>query len=329
MPILEAAAALGVAVEGRRAHCFNGSGHKGGRDDHPSLTFYPDSNRYMCYVCGAHGDLIDLVRAVHGVTFTQAVQWIETQTGGQAAQTAPRVPVAAISRVPDAAAIDVYAALCESTYKIGPEQPAGRYLLGRGLDLDLVNRHRATQMGEFRELWGQLLEKFGHDRLNRAGLVSKSGNFLFARHQLLLFYFDDGAPVFVQARDTTGQSKCKELSLANFHSPVPYNVDLLRQKPDLVYLCEGCIDTLSALQMGYPAVGVPGVQGFRAEWFEFFKGVGRVRLLFDNDQAGLDQAAQLRGQFRLRGIKADAFRTQDVKDVNDLLQETQRRASHG
>ena len=33
-------------------------------------------------------------------------------------------------------------------------------------------------------------------------------------------------------------------------------------------ICEGCIDTLSALQLGLPAVGVPGVTGFQRGWFD-------------------------------------------------------------
>ena len=42
-------------------------------------------------------------------------------------------------------------------------------------------------------------------------------------------------------------------------------------------------------------------------------------MLFDNDTAGREQGAELRMQFRLRGIKADASHPIGVKDLNDLL----------
>jgi DNA primase len=318
---------LGIHVEGRAASCFNGKAHHGGHDEHPSLVFYPDSNRFVCFACGVRGDLIDLVRAVRGVTFTQAVRWIESQTGGEfpAGDRPPDARPITQPRVPDAKDIEIYSVLYELTYEIGPAMPAGQYLVGRGLDPDLANRHHATQMGDSDRLWEDLLRRFGRPRLAAAGLVSRSGRFLFSQHQLLFFYFDDGVPLFVQARDITGRSRCKELSLAGLHSPVPYNVDLLRQRPDQIHLCEGCIDTLSALQLGYPAVGVPGVRGFRTEWFAHFKGVGHVVLLFDNDEAGLAQAAELRAQFRIRGIKADASHPSKVKDMNDLLRQAGKR----
>ena len=82
--------------------------------------------------------------------------------------------------------------------------------------------------------------------------MSRSGRFLFARHALLFFYTQDDIPRFVQARDITGEATCKELSLAGLHSPVPYNVDVLGQGHDRVLVCEGCIDTLSAVQLGLP-----------------------------------------------------------------------------
>jgi hypothetical protein len=86
-------------------------------------------------------------------------------------------------------------------------------------------------------------ERYGEDRLRAAGLMTRSHKFLFARHTLLFFYFDQGKPQFVQARDISGESRAEELSLAGLHSPVPFNADLLREPRDRVFICEGCLDT--------------------------------------------------------------------------------------
>jgi DNA primase len=110
------------------------------------------------------------------------------------------------------------------------------------------------------------------------------------------------------------------LSLAGLSSPVFYNADLLQESPTKVYICEGAIDTLSAMQMGLPALGVFGVTRFRDEWFNGFRSVREVCLLFDNDDPGRAAAAKLCARFRLRGIKAESRSPKHVNDMNDLLQ---------
>jgi DNA primase len=323
LPILEVAAALGLQVDGHRAHCFNTAGHKGGNDAHPSLKFFPEVNGYKCYACGAKGDVIGLVRAVRGVGFGDAVKWLEDQFGGTAGKTTvPNIRTVPRNRTPDEQAVKVYTALWTKCFELRPTFDCAHYLRKRGLTLTLAKRHDVAALYDSREVWGELIDEFGADRLRAAGLMSESDRFLFAGHRLLFYYYDGDRPVYLQARDVTGRSQCKELSPAGLHSPVPYNVNLLREKLDEVYVCEGCIDTLSALQMGYPAVGVPGVTGFRDEWFDRFRSVGQVYILFDNDAAGQRYAVELRAQFRMRGIRADVYHPRGVKDMNDLLLKT-------
>ena len=320
-PIINAAAALGLQLEGRRAHCFNRAGHKDGDDTHPSLAFFPEVNGFRCYACGAKGDVIGLVRAVRGVGYREAVAWLESLGSNSSSIAAYTSHEGQRAIFPDNKALEVYEAFFENCYEIGPDMPAGKYLQQRGLDIELADDYGAAQMGNPQELWSELIDRFGEERLKAAGLVSKSGRFLFAQHSLLFFYSDDGRPVYVQARDVTGEAACKELSLAGLRSPVPFNVELLAEEPEQVYVCEGCIDTISAIQLGYPAIGVPGVIGFCPEWFERFKKSTAVHILFDNDAAGHRHAAELRTQFRLRGIRADASYPQGagVKDMNDFL----------
>lgn len=322
LPILAVAAALGIKVNGRKARCFNGAAHKGGSDRNPSLTFLPDVNRFKCYTCEARGDAIDLVRGVLGVSFADAVQRLY-EMAGQAPGKVSRasrasMPVSATSRSPTPRSKEIYARLFEITYSLGPRSPGGKYLAGRGINLDVSERCRVQALLP-NKTWKELTEEFDERELRAAGLVSHRGRFLFGNHHLLFFFFDDGRPEFVMARDITGTSSCKELSLAGLRSPVPYLSDSLRGRPDRVLVCEGCVDTLSATQLGYAAVGVPGVTGFQDEWFSLFRGVGRVTILFDNDDAGRRQGAELRATFRMQGIKADAQFPTRGKDLNDLL----------
>jgi DNA primase len=247
--ILTTATALGLKVDGRRAHCFNAMAHKGGADVDPSLTFFTDSNRFHCFSCGVKGDVIDLVKAIMRCDFKTAVAWVQTYGGRQPSdyKTATSATIRR-ARTPDKDAQEIFNVFHANTYEISPESLAGEFLRQRGLDFAVANMHHVADLNDAREVFGLLKDQFSLDRLQAAGLLSRSGNFLFARHRLLLFYRYDDSLVYVQARDIDGRSNCKELSLAGLHSPVPYNADLLRTPQEEIYICEGCIDTLSAVQ---------------------------------------------------------------------------------
>ncbi|MBE6283982.1 MAG: hypothetical protein E7098_06545 [Mediterranea massiliensis] len=69
-------------------------------DSRPSLTFHLGTNRYRCFVCGAHGGTIDLVMNTQQWPFLQACQWLQkglkselltTQSKRQPAPTKPDI----------------------------------------------------------------------------------------------------------------------------------------------------------------------------------------------------------------------------------------------
>jgi DNA primase len=327
VPILSVAESLGLEMVGSRTNCFNRDHHAGGEDEHPSLTFFADSNRFKCFVCGIKGDSIDLVRAVRGVGFQEAADWILALAANSSTSARPTARLAgSTGRVPDLAAIKVFTAMYELSTEVSSKTLGGKYLKRRNLDLKLAAQHGVTEIIDSDDLLTLLSVNLSEENLRAAGLMTQHGRFLFGDHKLLLFYFDGDRPVYVQARDLTGEAHCKELSLAGLRSPVPYNVDALANSPETVMVCEGAIDTLSAVQLGYAAVGVPGVTGFRDEWFPLFRGIRRVTIVFDNDEAGRRQGVELRAQFRRRRICADVVFPSCGKDVNDLLKSLSQRS---
>lgn len=312
VPIIVVAAALGLPVSGRRTTCFNGQAHQGGHDDHPSLTFFSDSGRFKCFSCGVHGDAIDLVRAIRGVSFREAIDWLQKLPASEppGPTDAPSAPVPS----PSPQAVEVYGELFRRSNPPTTDSPAGMYLANqRGLNLDLAVAHGVRVPGLVP------LGTLDDVALAAAGLLSRNGNFLFGQHPLWFFFLDGDRPVHVRARDITGESQVKELAPVGLPCSLPYNSNLLANPRDEVYICEGCIDTLSALQLGYPAIGVPGTNGFRREWVHLLRNVGRVHVLFDNDESGRRQGAELRTLLRLHGINADLCHPAHGKDVNEML----------
>ena len=70
LPIEEVASALGLSVNHHKALCpFHD-------DKHPSLSFSVRKNRYRCFVCDAHGGVIDLVMRYLNKSFLEACKWL-------------------------------------------------------------------------------------------------------------------------------------------------------------------------------------------------------------------------------------------------------------
>ena len=70
LPIEAVAERLGLQVSRHKALCpFHD-------DTHPSLSFYTRKNTYHCFVCGAHGGVIDLVMNYLRKGFVEACRWL-------------------------------------------------------------------------------------------------------------------------------------------------------------------------------------------------------------------------------------------------------------
>ena len=73
LSIESVANALGLTVSHHKSLCpFH-------QDSHPSLTFNVRKNRYKCYVCDAHGGVIDLVMNYLHKDFVSACKWLSEE----------------------------------------------------------------------------------------------------------------------------------------------------------------------------------------------------------------------------------------------------------
>ncbi len=64
-----------------------------------------------------------------------------------------------------------------------------------------------------------------------------------------------------------------------------YNEDAL-YGADEVIICEGPVDTITAVQYGYTAVGVLGSQAFKEGYLSKFSGIKKIYACLDNDEGG-------------------------------------------
>jgi DNA primase len=144
-----------------------------------------------------------------------------------------------------------------------------------------------------------LKDKFSDYELLVSGLFV-ANQFIFKKHRLIIPYLEHGKIIYLRARyfdrnhDNGRHPKYKSLSNASgtLGGKRFYNVDVLENTTPEILILEGEFDTIIASQLGYPAIGIPGVSSFPDKQIELLRNRGII-LLFDNDDPGQNTANKI------------------------------------
>lgn len=208
----------------------------------------------------------------------------------------------------------VLASLLEFGEPVGGK--AARYLQKRRIFRRTWDAQNLRMIEDYGMVSDRLKQAFGTAALERTGFFNAAGHLRYYRHRLLFPYFDRaGKAVYMQARTVEPEVKPKELSMSG-PIPLPYNVRLLDEAPGHVYLCEGVIDTLTLLEQGFPAVGVPGAANFKPAWAPLFRNK-TVHVAFDPDAPGEAGAARAIDLLHAEDVEAKRFTPPKGMDLND------------
>lgn len=310
------AALLNLELFGKNIRCLFPEKHSGGVDKNPSCVLYEE--RFKCFSCESHGDAIDLVKKVLGLSFLEARAYLEANTSF--------LPVAApiqILSALDSPLVSYQQVILTRLFELASpptlENLGGQYLSKRKLNPEMCGGLGVRFLEDPSNAWGILCREFPRVDLKTAGLVNSADTFHFQDCPLLFFFLNRQIPVYLAGRSLQAHPKIKELKPVGLSCPVPYQVDVLQTKPEELYICEGLIDTLSAAQLGMPAIGAPGANSFPLHWLGLIPKNTRIHVLFDKDQAGENAGAKLRNLFRSSGFKTDALVVPVGNDVNDFL----------
>ena len=328
------AKALGLEVEKGKCRCFYPTRHIHG-DRTPSVSVSESKGLYNCFVCpDVSGDVIRLVEQVKSCSFTEAVHWLKTefredfplksldeniQSHKGKVQSEPKQK----NDLPEKYKLQLILAFLK---KLEPVEntPAAYWLIRRKIFRNTWNRMRLRYVHDYEGISRELLQEFGLELLQKAGMFNEKGNLRYYKHRLIFPYLDkDFRPFYFQARAIEKETKPKEQNLTGT-VPFPYNLSVLDEKPGWVYLCEGVIDTLTLIEKKMPAVGVPGVQAFKASFVPLFKNK-KVVLCFDNDEAGRMGSKIVQELLSASSIQwttgenlklPEAFRFKEGEDIN-------------
>lgn len=208
----------------------------------------------------------------------------------------------------------VLAALLRLAVPIGG--PVARYLQKRRIFKRTWDGQHLRMIEDYGGVSTALEREFGRAALERSGFFNAAGHLRYYRHRLLFPYLDpSGKPVYLQARGIDADVTPKELSMAG-PIPLPYNARLLDGRPGQIYLCEGVIDTLTLIEQGFPAVGVPGAANFKPAWTALFRGK-TVHVAFDPDAPGESGAAKAIAVLESGGVDARRLQPPKGLDLND------------
>ena len=283
-------------------------------EDTPSLRIDAQKNVWHCFGCGLGGGVIDWVMKKNGVSFRHAVELLKD--GRPDVRCAPvknsRVRVLEAPVVADAKDAELLGQVMDyyhDTLKSSPEALA--YLAARGIDdQDLIETFRLGYAN--RTLGLRLPEKTRkagaeiRGRLEKLGIYRKSGHEHLSGSLVVPLTDERGAVLGAygrKIRDDLRKGTPLHLYLPGPHRGM-WNVQALTASKEII-LCEALIDAMTFWCAGYRNVTAAyGVEGFTPEMLSLFKarGIARVLIAFDRDDAGERGAQKVAAQLMEAGI---------------------------
>lgn len=299
------------------------------RDSDPSFSISRTRNYWVCYGCDRRGGSIDLVKEMLGISFIDAKRWLKERSDLRDRSASPRIPrfTAArkpLSSTPSKPDNEVLSALMD----ISPIGTTGvTYLNKRAISLETIRLAAIGQVQHSRNRLNILIEQFGFERIYGSGLLSKSStkdNFtpIFPNDYLLFPFFDNGFLQYIQARSIDDSVKSSRWRNLNFHRRIIYKIEKSPVNTEIKNaICEGVIDALSAVELGYRAIALMGVSADIPLELLLDLRFTNVDVLLDWDVAGEQRATEVMDMLSRLGISAIRKKRPfpQVKDLNEYL----------
>ena len=233
-------------------------------DRRPSLTFDTRRNRYRCFVCDAHGGVIDLVMNLKGCGFKDACEWLSPSslyTLHSTPYTAAPPPRAASPK----ADLEYLQSLVAQP-RLNRE--AKEWLASRRIDMRVVRWCRLSSIDAPTPCW-------------------RHGKAFYDAPSLLIPYFGiDGRLMSVQSR-YLGKEDKPRFRFPRGASCHVYNLQVLQllKQGEELWITEGCSDCWAMLSSGKKAIAIPSASMLKEEDLEPLRGLN-LHMYPDQDEPG-------------------------------------------
>lgn len=186
----------------------------------------------------------------------------------------------------------------------------------RGLDFQTIESH---ELGWADGQLNKHLDRMGFKLADmvKTGLVKASGQD-FLSNCITIPYFVAGNVVQIRGKFIGGKYLTPSALVGN--KTFLYNSDVTWEAEDHLLICEGELDALTAEQLGYAAVGVPGASTWQENWNGYLEKIQRIYIVFDADATGVKCAEKLVDKLDGRPkIVNLTFKDDKNNDLNDWV----------
>jgi len=215
--------------------------------------------------------------------------------------------------------------------QFGKSDSYRNYLINeRKLSEFSIEKFDLFYVGNYNQVNNHLKRTFKLEDLQRSGLFNEKGNMIFYNHRIIIPYKWKNEIVYLRARyfdqdcsPKTDQSKYLGLINDELNLNTPkrfYNVDVIEKllPGEFLYITEGELDAIMMGDLGYNAVGIPGVGNMPSHFWLKRLFPFKVILVLDNDEAGKLLGNKLQKFFEYHR-KPIFEKRLEAKDVSELV----------
>lgn len=293
----------------------------------PSFVVSETKQRYTCFGCNKHGDVISFMQEYYNMDFMQALEKLADEVG---------LEVKRVSRPGGEKKDELYEINRQAArffYKALREKPNPGlpYMRERGLDDETL---RVFGIGWADGEWDSLrtyLNNLGYsdDKLKLVGLVSESNGKLFDKFRERVIFpiqntsgkvigfggraMGDAMPKYLNSQETPVFKKKNNL----------YGLNITRNeinKEDAAILVEGYMDVISLYQAGVRNVSASLGTALTDSQAKILKRYTRnIILSYDADEAGINAALRGMDILKNEGLKVHILKVTDGKDPDEFI----------
>lgn len=294
----------------------------------PSFIVSPELQRYKCFGCGASGDIFNFVQNIEHIDFPETLEKLAKEAGVVITKRNENSTNSRLEEINKLAAIYFYKALHDPS-----NSQALKYVKDRGFTDESIKSFGIGYAPRYSKLldYIQQNKKFSKDELLRSGLfVEKEGKLRNKFITRVMFPIrsssgkviaftgrilpgNDFGPKYMNSPETEIYHK-KE----NFYGQYESRQEI--RKVDLVIICEGTTDVISAHQLGIKNIVAPLGTAITKEQLEkISKLTKNILFLFDSDTAG--QEALERGFLLAQALQLNSYaaNTTPYKDIDEII----------
>ena len=314
-------------------------------DDHdPSFVVTPGKGLFHCLGCGAAGNAIQFVEKYDGISFRHAFELL-AEGGNVAFKTSPAGPIkqATVPKLenpfdPEASNAELMDQVVNYYHERLLKTPAALdYLRDRSIyNLAAISRFRlgfadrtlGLRLPEKNRVGGKAIR----ERFQQLGIYRENGREHFNGSLVVPVLNSAGEAAEIYGRKIT--TKLRKGTPMHLYLPGPHagiwNEEALNE-PEII-LCEAPLDALTFWVNGIHNVTfIYGTEAFTDELFDELikRKVQRIRLAYDNDEAGNRAATRDAERLSAQGIEVYRVRFPHGMDVNSFAVAAVRQSRDG